>query len=56
MTEWKGFKFPMGFFVVVDSQGNIRFGKCDPLTNDVMQWYDYSCSECDKKPWPPKIY
>lgn len=57
MTEWKGFKFPMGFFVIVDPEGNIRYGKCDPITKEVLKIYDYcNCSDCEVKQWPPKIF
>jgi hypothetical protein len=42
--EWTGFKFPMGFFVVI-KDGNVRFGKCNPVTKEVIEWYEFE----DKK-------
>lgn len=39
-TEWNGFKFPMGFFIVYH-ENKLRFGKCNPLTNGVIEWYEF---------------
>ena len=36
---WKGFKLPMGFFMVW-KDGEVRAGKCDPLTKAVLHWYE----------------
>jgi len=36
---WNGFKLPMGFFVVwKDNQ--MRFGKCHPITKEVIEWFE----------------
>lgn len=40
MNKWNGFIFPMGFFVVV-KEGKVRVGKADPVTKEVIEWYDY---------------
>lgn len=39
MIEWKGFKLPMGFFLITDGK-TVRIGKCDPLTKEVIEWYE----------------
>jgi len=39
LTEWKGFKFPLGFFVVISPEGKMAVGKCDPITKEVIEWY-----------------
>lgn len=31
-----GFKFPMGAFLVTDENGNVYFGKCDPVTKEIL--------------------
>lgn len=36
---WKGFKFPMGFFLVWKDEKLVA-GKCDPLTKEVLHWYE----------------
>lgn len=55
MKEYKGFKFPMGFFIVHDENGKMKFGKCDPVTKEVLESYEM-CAECNvKEEWPPKI-
>lgn len=35
---WKGFKFPMGAFLVWSENGKMAWGKCDPLTQEVIEW------------------
>lgn len=40
MSEWKGLNFTAGFFVVW-KDGKFRFGKCDPVTKKIIQWYEY---------------
>lgn len=39
--EWNGFHFPMGFFTVFNEKGEMRFGKCDPITKEVLDLYQY---------------
>lgn len=39
ITEWTGFKFSSGFFIVYH-QGKIRFGKCDPVTKEPLEWHE----------------
>lgn len=38
--DWKGFKLPMGFFLVWH-EDKFRFGKCDPITKEMIEWYDF---------------
>lgn len=40
MTEWNVYMFPMGFFFATHD-GKIRFGKADPLTKKILEWYEY---------------
>lgn len=35
---WKGFKFPMGAFLVWSQTGKMAWGKCDPATHEVIEW------------------
>lgn len=39
MTEWKGFKLPMDFFLVWNGE-KFRIGKCDPITKEIIEWYE----------------
>jgi len=40
MNRWDGMVFPMGFFLVSDDNGGLRMGKCDPLTREILEWYE----------------
>jgi len=35
---WKGFKLPMGGFMVWSQDGKMALGKCDPITREVIEW------------------
>jgi hypothetical protein len=38
--KWNGFKFPMGLFIVWDEDHKqIRIGKCDPFTKEIIEWF-----------------
>lgn len=37
--KWIGFKLGMGFFIVWN-EGKVRYGKCDPITKEVIEWYE----------------
>lgn len=40
--EWKGFMLNMGAFFVHCSDGKrFSMGKCDPITKEVLEWYEY---------------
>ena len=41
MTTWKGFRFPMGTFFVRSPDSRFRWGKSDPLTKKVIEWYEF---------------
>jgi len=38
--KWKGFKFPMGFFILQSEDGRVRIGKCDPVTKEIIEIYE----------------
>lgn len=38
---WKGFKFPMGGFMVWSKDGRMATGKCDPITHEILEWNEY---------------
>ena len=35
---WKGFKFPMGTFIVWHQDGRMAWGKCNPITKEILEW------------------
>lgn len=46
---WKGFKFPMGAFMVWSQDGRLAWGKCDPLTKEVIEWNEKKREEDGKE-------
>jgi hypothetical protein len=44
---WKGFKFPAGAFMVWSIDGRVAYGKCDPLTLEILEWNERNIDE----PW-----
>lgn len=41
---WKGFRFPMGAFMVWSKDGRMAWGKSDPFTKEILEW-----NECNGK-------
>ena len=39
---WKGFKFPLGTFMVWSPDGRMATGKCDPITYEIIEWNEYA--------------
>jgi hypothetical protein len=37
---WNGFKFPTGVFMVWSKDGRMAYGKCDPITKEVLEWHE----------------
>lgn len=50
---WKGFKFPMGAFMVWSKHGRMAWGKCDPITNEVIEWNEACTDELVQYRCPP---
>lgn len=44
---WKGFKFPMGGFLVWSQDGKMAWGKCDPNTKEVIEWNEAPQDDMD---------
>ena len=39
--EWTINMFPMGAFWANCTDGRFAVGKCDPITKEILEWYEF---------------